>query len=136
MHLASDLQQSAGDLAERRALKLVLYDALASEAMGTLTTGVFLVGFAVALGANNFAIGVLAAVPFFVQLLQVPAVLLVERWRVRYLRVQHGSRPRISRRGRGSATHWRFTRCCCAHCFPGDLSRHGSDRRLCLEFVD
>ena len=45
--------------------------------------GVFLVGFAVALGADNFAIGVLAAVPFFAQLLQIPAVLLVERWRVR-----------------------------------------------------
>jgi MFS family permease len=83
MHLASDLQQSAGDLVERRALRLVLYDALASEAMGTLTTGVFLVGFAVALGADNFAIGVLAAVPFAVQLLQIPAVLLIERWRAR-----------------------------------------------------
>ena len=71
------------DADDRRVLRLILYDALASEAMGTLTTGVFLVGFAVALGANNFAIGVLAAVPFFVQLLQVPAVLLVERWRVR-----------------------------------------------------
>jgi MFS family permease len=68
---------------DRRVLRLVLFDALASEAMGTLTTGVFLVGFAVALGADNFAIGVLAAVPFFAQLLQIPAVLLVERWRVR-----------------------------------------------------
>jgi MFS family permease len=68
---------------ERRALRLILYDALASEAMGTLTTGVFLVGFAVALGADNFSIGVLAAVPFAVQLLQIPAVLLVERWRGR-----------------------------------------------------
>src|SRR6185312_1087148 len=53
----------------QRVLRLVLFDALASEAMGTLTTGVFLVGFAVALGADNFAIGVLAAVPFFAQLL-------------------------------------------------------------------
>jgi hypothetical protein len=64
-------------------LRLVLYDALASEAMGTLTTGVFLVGFAVALGADNFAIGILAAGRFFVQLLQIPAVFLMERWRVR-----------------------------------------------------
>src|SRR5271165_6655770 len=71
------------DLGERRALRLVLYDALASEAMGTLTTGVFLAGFAVELGAPNLAIGVLAAVPFFVQLLQIPAVLLVERLRAR-----------------------------------------------------
>jgi MFS family permease len=70
----------AGD---QRLLRLILYDALASEAMGTLTTGVFLVGFAVALGAGNFAIGVLAAVPFCVQLLQIPAVLLVERLRAR-----------------------------------------------------
>ena len=62
------------DLAARRGLRLVLYDALASEAMGTLTTGVFLAGFAVELAAPNFAIGILAAVPFFVQLLQIPAV--------------------------------------------------------------
>jgi MFS family permease len=73
----------AADADERRVLKLILYDALASEAMGTLTTGVFLVGFAVALGAGNFAIGVLAAVPFCVQLLQIPAVLLVEWLRAR-----------------------------------------------------
>ncbi len=68
---------------QRRLLRLILCDALASEAMGTLTTGVFLVGFALALGASNFAIGVLAAVPFCVQLLQIPAVLLVERLRAR-----------------------------------------------------
>jgi hypothetical protein len=68
---------------ERRTLRLILYDAIASEAMGTLTTGVFLAGFSVALGADNLAIGFLAAVPFFVQLLQIPATLLVERLRVR-----------------------------------------------------
>jgi hypothetical protein len=45
-----------------RTFRLVLYDALASEAMGALTTGVFLVGFAVELGASNFAIGLLASV--------------------------------------------------------------------------
>jgi MFS family permease len=66
-----------------RVFRLVLYDGLASEAMGTLTTGVFLAGFAVALGASNAAIGVLAAVPFLVQLLQLPAVVLVEHLRAR-----------------------------------------------------
>jgi MFS family permease len=66
-----------------RTFKLVLYDGLASEAMGSLTTGVFLAGFAVELGASNFAIGVLASVPFFVQLLQIPAVILVEHVRAR-----------------------------------------------------
>nr|WP_294547361.1 MFS transporter [uncultured Rhodopila sp.] len=66
-----------------RTFRLVLYDALASEAMGTLTTGVFLTGFLVNLGASNAAIGVLAAVPFAVQFLQLPAVVLVERLRTR-----------------------------------------------------
>jgi MFS family permease len=66
-----------------RTFRLVLYDGLAGEAMGTLTTGVFLAGFAVELGASNLAIGVLASVPFFVQLLQIPAVILVERVRAR-----------------------------------------------------
>ena len=66
-----------------RTFRLVLYDGLASEAMGSLTTGVFLAGFAVDLGASNFAIGVLASVPFFVQLLQIPAVILVEHIRAR-----------------------------------------------------
>jgi MFS family permease len=70
-----------------RALKLILWDSLASEAMGTLTTGVLLAGFAVALDASNFVIGVIAAIPFFVQLFQLPAVLLVERF---------GHRRRIS----------------------------------------
>jgi MFS family permease len=66
-----------------RVQRLVLYDALAHEAMGILTTGVFLAGMAVALGASNFAIGVLAAVPFIAQLLQIPAVFVIERWRSR-----------------------------------------------------
>ena len=67
----------------KRTFRLVLYDGLASEAMGSLTTGVFLAGIAVELKASNFAIGVLASVPFFVQLLQIPAVILVEHIRAR-----------------------------------------------------
>lgn len=66
-----------------RTFRLILYDAIASEAMATLTTGVFLTGYAVQLNASNFAIGLLAAVPFAVQFLQLPAVALVERLRAR-----------------------------------------------------
>src|SRR5271166_1285327 len=67
----------------KRTFRLILYDALASEAMGALTAGVFLTGPLVELGASNLAIGLLAAVPFTVQFLQLPAVVLVERLRVR-----------------------------------------------------
>lgn len=66
-----------------RTFRLILYDALASEAMSTLTAGVFLAGYLVTLGASNLAIGLLAAVPFAVQFLQLPAVVLVERLRAR-----------------------------------------------------
>jgi MFS family permease len=66
-----------------RTFRLLLYDALASEAMGTLAAGVFLTAFAVALGASNLAIGILAAMPSAVQFLQFPAVILVERVRRR-----------------------------------------------------
>jgi MFS family permease len=77
----AEASTNSGEL--RHALRLILWDSLASEAMGTLTSGVFLAGLAVALDASNFMIGVLAAIPFFVQLLQFPAVLLVERVRRR-----------------------------------------------------
>lgn len=54
-----------------------------AQLVGTLTSGVILMGFALELGASNAVIGLLAAVPFFTQLVQVPAVLLVERVRRR-----------------------------------------------------
>ncbi len=79
----ADRPSPQGPTSSDNTFRLILYDALASEAMGTLTTGVFLVGFAVALGASNVEIGMLAAVPFAVQFLQLPAVVLVERLRTR-----------------------------------------------------
>ena len=39
--------------------------------------------FALALGANNFQVGILAALPFVTQVLQLPATLAVERFRRR-----------------------------------------------------
>jgi MFS family permease len=66
-----------------KGLKAIVRDGLCSQAMGTFTTGTFLVGYALALGANNAMIGLLAAIPFLANLLQVPTVLLVERVRMR-----------------------------------------------------
>jgi MFS family permease len=66
-----------------RALRLVMLDGLTSQTMATLTTGVFQVGLALELGASNLAIGILAALPFLTQLLQLPAISLVERLQVR-----------------------------------------------------
>lgn len=48
-----------------------------------LASGGFLAAFALLLGASNFQIGVMTAIPFIVQPLQILAVVLVERTRMR-----------------------------------------------------
>lgn len=60
-------------------LRYVFRDGLTSQAMGSLTTGVILVGLALELGASNLMIGMLAAVPFLSQFAQIPAIALIER---------------------------------------------------------
>lgn len=64
-------------------LKLVINDGVASQAMGILTGGAFLVAFAVKLGASNFVIGLLAAIGPLSQLLQLPSIFVVEKIRNR-----------------------------------------------------
>jgi MFS family permease len=66
-----------------RGLQGVLRDGLATQAMLTLTGGVFLVAYALELGASNAAVGLLAGLPTLTQLVQLPAVALVERVRER-----------------------------------------------------
>ncbi len=66
-------------------LRGVLKDGLTTQAMLTLTGGAFLVDFALQFGASNLLIGVLAAIPFLAQLVQVPSIYLVEKFRARRL---------------------------------------------------
>ena len=64
-------------------LKKVQREAISSGLTSTVTTGAILGAFAVHMGASNLAIGLLAAAPFLAQLLQLPAVLMIERFRRR-----------------------------------------------------
>ena len=66
-------------------LKLVIRDGLATQAMVTLTGGIFLVAFALQLGASNTVIGLLAAIPPLAELLQMPAIYVINRVRRRRL---------------------------------------------------
>ncbi len=61
-------------------LRLVIYDGLASQAMTTLTGGAFLVAFALLLGATNFQIGLLAALPTLSNVFQMVSIYLVSKW--------------------------------------------------------
>lgn len=64
-------------------LRRLIYEAGYSSATAALTSGVILTAFALHLGASNIVVGILASAPFLGQLLQGPAVLLVERLRAR-----------------------------------------------------
>jgi MFS family permease len=68
------------------ALKISVYEGFSAQAFITLTGGVFLPAFALALGANNFYIGALAAVPFFANLFQLAGAFFVEKygWRKKF----------------------------------------------------
>lgn len=62
-----------------------MYDGLCSHAMALLVTGAFLPGMALALGAGNFVIGLLASLAPMSQMMQIPAILLIERVGLRKL---------------------------------------------------
>jgi len=64
-------------------LSNVIKDGIASQAMGILTGGAFLIAFAIKLGASNLVIGLLAAIGPLAQLLQLPSIFLVEKIRNR-----------------------------------------------------
>jgi hypothetical protein len=60
-------------------LKNSIYDGMFANAFATLTGGVFLTGFALYLGMNDFMIGLVAAIPFMVTVFQLPAAYLAQK---------------------------------------------------------
>ncbi|MFG0251052.1 MAG: MFS transporter, partial [Phycisphaeraceae bacterium JB051] len=64
-------------------LNALLLDGMCSQVMGVFTGGAFLVAFALLIGASNKTIGLLAAVGPATQILQIPAIYLVDRLRLR-----------------------------------------------------
>jgi MFS family permease len=66
-------------------LSYTIKDGLATQAMVTLTSGIFLVAFGLQLGASNTVIGLLAAIPPLAELIQMPAITVVEKVRNRRL---------------------------------------------------
>ncbi|HYK75481.1 MAG TPA: MFS transporter [Daejeonella sp.] len=64
----------------KKGLRNVIFDGLASEAMVTFTGGAFLVAIAIHLGATNFQLGLLAALPTFSSIFQLVSIWLVRRF--------------------------------------------------------
>lgn len=76
---------AAGYTDEERAQgqRTMVLEGVFSRAMEGVTGGVVLAGFALALGASDFEIGLVAAIPFLAQLAHVPAVVYLARFRDR-----------------------------------------------------
>ncbi len=58
---------------------MLLYDGMCSQVMGVFTGGAFLIAFALLLGASNTVIGLVAAIGPLTQILQIPAIFLINR---------------------------------------------------------
>lgn len=67
------------------------WDGAFTKGLETLTGGAFLVGFALALGASDLQIGLIAAIPLMAQIMNIPAIWVVERVRRRKLICLTGS---------------------------------------------
>ena len=66
-------------LKEKTNLRNSIFDGMFANMFATLTGGVFLTGFALYLGMNEFMIGLLASMPFLVTIFQLPASYLIEK---------------------------------------------------------
>ena len=64
-------------------LRWLTLEGMVSLGFNSITTSGLLAAFALALGANNLQIGILAATPFIMQIVQLPAIWLVEKVRRR-----------------------------------------------------
>ena len=71
------------EAARRRGLVGFLGDGVCSQVRESLHSGPLLVGYALLLGVSNTGVGLLAAIGPLTQILQIPTVALIERWRRR-----------------------------------------------------
>jgi MFS family permease len=81
--MKSDAKEALTEEEFQKGLRSFIKDGLTTEVMASLTGGVFLVAFALKLGASNVLIGLLAAIPPLVQLIQIPSIYLIEKYRIR-----------------------------------------------------
>ncbi|MCJ7498495.1 MAG: MFS transporter, partial [candidate division Zixibacteria bacterium] len=66
-----------------KGLRISIYEGSFAAIFIALTTGPFLAGYALFLGANDFQLGLLVAFPFLAQAFQLPGALVVEKLKQR-----------------------------------------------------
>lgn len=63
----------------KKDLNTIIYAGICAQSFFTLTGGPFLVAFALIMGADIFYIGIITAISFLSQLVQIPTIYLIER---------------------------------------------------------
>jgi MFS family permease len=81
--LEFQVHDSLSESTLQKGLDAVVRDGIASQIKMTLTESIFLIAFAVALGASNAIVGLIAAIPPLTQLLQIPSIILVQKTKIR-----------------------------------------------------
>jgi MFS family permease len=76
---AHDWDGGGTDISVRSWLPVISWEGACANIFVTLTGGAFLTGLALYLGANDFAIGLLAAIPFLAQIVQLISAFLADR---------------------------------------------------------
>ena len=69
------------EAARRRGLQAFLGDGVCSQVRESLHSGPLLVGYALLLGVSNTGVGLIAAIGPLTQILQLPTVAMIKRWR-------------------------------------------------------
>ncbi len=80
-----------GRAERRRIVKFLVIDGIFAGTMMNIVTGVLLIKFALELGATAATIGLLAAIPFLAQFMQVPSVVLLSYFPYRKMMVLIGA---------------------------------------------
>ena len=83
IQLEFPVHEQLTDSVLKKGLDAVVRDGITSQIKMTLTESIFLIAFAVALGASNAVIGLIAAIPPLAQLLQIPSIILVQKTKIR-----------------------------------------------------
>jgi MFS family permease len=74
-----EAKESLSETDIKRGVRAVIGDGICSMSMGALQGGAFLTAFALAVGATNFEIGLIASIGLASQLMQVPGLYLAQR---------------------------------------------------------
>jgi len=75
-----DTKPNLSEVELKKGLRMYIIDGITTMGVASLQGGVYLVAFALAMGASQMQIGIIASIAFLSQLMQLPGLMLVNRY--------------------------------------------------------